>query len=511
MEQKKLRVSLLEKEYWWGGRVADGTLMPYAPTEFQMDLSEDLGGNQACPLLLSNRGRYVWSEQPFSFRIDHSELVVEGQYDGELNFGQQGSTLREVYQYVSLTFFSSTGDLPAPLLFTAPQYNLWIEMLYQPTQEKVLKYAEKVLSEGLPVGVIMIDDNWHESYGTWEFHSGRFPDPKAMADQLHQMGFQLMLWVCPLVSPDSLIFRQLESTGMLLGDHNGQTVIRHWWNGYSAVLDCTNPDTVKWLRTQLNSLQERYGVDGFKFDAGDLFSYDSTDRSYLPSTKNEQCEAWAHIGLEYSLNEYRACWKMAGQPLVQRLMDKHHSWNENGLASLIPCGLAQGLMGYAYTCPDMIGGGEYIHFTANADSLDQELFVRYAQCSALFPMMQFSAAPWRVLDQKHASLCYEAARLHADYAAEIMKLAEHAAATGEPILRHMAYVFPEENFENVTDQFMLGDEVLVAPVLEKGALSRTVSFPEGNWLGDDGKIVFGPCAISIKAPLERLPRYRRTD
>lgn len=64
---------------------------------------------------------------------------------------------------------------------------------------------------------------------------------------------------------------------------------------------------------------------------------------------------------------------MGGQPLVQRLRDRQHSWDLNGLASLIPNGLAQGLAGYAYICPDMIGGGKSetlrtIHRSASIES-----------------------------------------------------------------------------------------------------------------------------------------------
>ena len=166
-------------------------------------------------------------------------------------------------------------------------------------------------------------------------------------------------------------------------------------------------------------------------------------------------------------------------------------------------------MGYAFTCPDMIGGGEYVNFMANSDKLDQELFVRYAQCSALFPMMQFSAAPWRVLDQEHFHYCQEAARLHVEFGDYIAMLARHAAQTGEPIIRHMAYEFGEGHYAEVSDQFMLGSDVLVAPVTRKGAAEREIRFPDGAWRGDDGTLVQGPCVVTVSAPLSRLPRYRR--
>ncbi|MBB6729799.1 glycoside hydrolase family 31 protein [Cohnella zeiphila] len=506
MTKHNREIRLLPGEYWWGGRAADGKSMPYGLSPFGADLAASNENNQACPLLLSSKGRYVWCEEPFSFRFEDGVLTVSGE-GGDLVFGEGHGTLREAFRYVSRTFFPPVPILPEELLFSAPQYNLWIELLYEPTQEKVLAYAKRVLAHGMPPGVIMIDDNWHEPYGNWRFHSGRFPDPKRMVEELHAMGFQVMLWVCPFISPDSMAFRKLEPEGLLLQDREGKTAIRKWWNGHSAVLDCTNPKAVEWIHGQLDALQAEYGIDGFKLDAGDLEFYEPDDRSHAPATRNGHCEAWAKVGLKYRLNEYRACWKLAGQPLVQRLKDKRHEWQGNGLDSVIPDGLAQGLLGYAYTCPDMIGGGEYSSFATGR--LDAELFVRYAQCSALFPMMQFSAAPWRVLNEEHLRYCVEAARLHARIGSEIVELARQATVSGEPILRHMAYEFPEEGLETVQDQFMLGGSLLVAPVVEKGARARKVAFPAGTWEGDDGSVVAGPAIREIDVPLGRLPYYRK--
>lgn len=507
MNTETKSIDLIPEERWWGGRVSDGLLMPFGKEDFHTDLSIDLNGNQGCPLLVSNKGRFIWSEGAFSFKFENNMLEVSGHK--KLEFGSGFNNLHDVYQHVSKNYFSPSGMLPDDLLFTAPQYNLWIELLYEPTQSKVLSYAHSVLEQGFPPGVIMIDDNWHEPYGTWEFHPGRFPDPKSMVEELHNLGFKVMLWVCPFVSPDSRTFRQLELKGYLLKDAAGQTAIRRWWNGYSACLDLINKESVLWMYEQLDNLQKNYGIDGFKFDAGDLSFYDNTDLSAEPATRNDHCEAWGKIGLRYKLNEYRACWKLAGQPLAQRLKDKNHSWKGNGLESLIPHALAQSLMGYSFTCPDMIGGGEFQNFLANSENLDYELFVRYAQCSALFPMMQFSAAPWRVLDDEHLSYCLNAAKLHAELGSEILEIAKESAHTGEPILRHLAYAYPNEGYEYIKDQFLLGENILVAPVITKGARSRSIDFPPGSWHGDDGSVIQGPSTVTVEAPLSRLPWYRK--
>jgi alpha-glucosidase (family GH31 glycosyl hydrolase) len=123
--------------------------------------------------------------------------------------------------------------------------------------------------------------------------------------------------------------------------------------------------------------------------------------------------------------------------------------------------------------------------------------------------MQFSLAPWRALDDEHLQYCMETVSLREKLGPEILKLAENAAVSGEPITRHMAYVFPDAGYERINDQFMLGDEILVTPVIKKGADIREVVFPAGTWQGDDGSIIEGPCIREISTPLSRLPWYRK--
>jgi alpha-glucosidase (family GH31 glycosyl hydrolase) len=126
-------------------------------------------------------------------------------------------------------------------------------------------------------------------------------------------------------------------------------------------------------------------------------------------------------------------------------------------------------------------------------------------------MMQFSAAPWRLLDAEYLEYCRSASDLHARLGDEILALAKASAQTGEPIMRSMEYVFPANGYEQITDQFMLGDTLLCAPVLQKGAVARSIQFPIGTWIGEDGSHVEGPCRIEVPAPLARIPHYRKEE
>ncbi len=188
---------------------------------------------------------------------------------------------------------------------------------------------------------------------------------------------------------------------------------------------------------------------------------------------------------------------MAGTQLVQRLSDKDHSWGD--LRQLIPGILAQGLMGYAFTCPDMIGGGQWMAFS-DESTLDRELIVRSAQVHALMPLMQLSVAPWRILTPEQNAICLKAAKLHQQFGPKLVELARQSAKTGEPIARSMRCNYPDADYGRTIDQFMLGTDILVAPVVQKGARSRSITFPQGNWVSDDDSIVVGPAVKTIAVP-----------
>jgi alpha-glucosidase (family GH31 glycosyl hydrolase) len=122
-------------------------------------------------------------------------------------------------------------------------------------------------------------------------------------------------------------------------------------------------------------------------------------------------------------------------------------------------------------------------------------------------MMQFSRSPVRSLDQEHVRAVLAAVRLRQRLVSEILDLAKNAATNGEPILRPLAYHFP--GYEHIQDQFLLGERILVAPVLGPGATSRSIEIPPGVWIDADGRSVEGPSTFELPVDLESIPWFRR--
>ena len=159
--QQRQEIEILEGEGFWGGCVTDGRFMPFGRESFARDLYGDTRGNQTHPLLISDRGRYVWSEEPFAFSFRGRTLEITSSH-AEIKVGRNGNTLREALQYVSRTFFPSNGQIPDELLFANPQYNTWIELIYDQKEDRIRQYARDIVGHGFPTGVLMIDDNWQD-------------------------------------------------------------------------------------------------------------------------------------------------------------------------------------------------------------------------------------------------------------------------------------------------------------------------------------------------------------
>ena len=519
----KLQVKILENELWYGGSVADAMQMPIdISSKYFLDMERGL--NQTMPLYVSTRGRYIWCEEPMVVTVENGVFNINA--PTEIILWDKGETLKDAYLDASNKYFKFSGKVPPIKFFETAQYNTWMELDYHQSQDAILKYAHGIVDNGYEPGVIMIDEGWHTRYGLWEWDFVKFPDPKAMIKELHDLGFKVMLWVVPLVTCDGQEFSMsyfsyhnylkgaCGDKEYFLRTDDGKVAILEWWNGFSAILNMCKEDDREFLDSKLQVLIKEYGVDGFKFDGGPIEMYhqhsivNGTQTKYTPAQLNL---AWNEFGEGYEYHEYKDTFKGGGKAVIQRLRDRNHGWTYDGIDTIVPSALMQGIIGHPFICPDMIGGGWWsLNYDPNF-KLDMELFVRMAQSSALLPMMQFSWAPWRMLDKKHAELCLEAAKLHKQFAPYIINDVKKSAVSGEPIVRYMEYEFPNMGYERIYDQFMLGSNILVAPVVIKGQFKREVVLPKGKWKYLGKTEYEGGKTVIVDSPIEVLPYFIKAN
>lgn len=507
-------------ECFWGGATSNGTSNPHTAESVYSEDYRYYCENQTMPLLLSNMGRYIWSDNPFKLDIHDGIIEIEGE---DVIMCEAGSCLKDAYLAAMKAHFPFDGRKLPDYFFSTAQYNSWMEFTYNPTQEGILAYAHSIVDNGFEPGILIIDEGWHLGYGDWRFDPYKFPEPKMMVDELHEMGFKVMLWVVPAVSPDGQYFINHYFSYLPSAHKNaGKLFIRNkkkrpgifgWWNGFSALLDLRKEEDIEFLGSQLDRLMSEYGIDGFKFDGGTVGMYHP--RNMINGEPMEDHDphamniAWNEFGRSYEYHEFKDTYKGGGKNCIQRLCDRGHRWDTDGINTLIPSSIMQGLMGHPFICPDMIGGGEWSYNNIPGFKVDEELFIRMAQVSALCPMMQFSWAPWRVLSKESLALVRDAAMLHKRMAPELLHLVHESETEGEPILRCLEYNDPHKGYEAVHDEYMVGKDILVAPVVTKGTVSRDVIFPEGTWCDEDGNIFEGGRTYTLDSPIEKLLWFRR--
>jgi len=443
-------------------------------------------------------------------------------------------------------------------VFGEPVWTTWAQYKDQIDQDKVLEFARQIRDNGYPYHVLEIDDRWQVQYGDLSFDPQRFPDPKGMIDQLHAAGFKVTAWVIPFVHPHSEAAREAARRGYLVRQSDGSPYPVRWWQGLGYLLDATNPAAMEWYRRRLTHLQDETGLDGFKFDGGEAMFVPPDAVLHQPGlSRNQYSHAYTEwVGSHFSLCEVRTGWQNQTSPLLFRMWDLWSGWGrDNGLRAVIPATLQLSLTGYPFTFPDMIGGNGYFTIPKNrllrsiitrgiipflerrkqnetADELafvnasdvpefiqtkamfgwpTAELMIRWTQLNALLPVMQFSIPPWQ-LGRECAEICRTYAQLHLEFRPLFESLAEQAAQTGEPVVRPLFWLAPDDPLAlDCQDQFLIGDQLLVAPVVEKGARSRDIYLPPGVWRNHwTGEQFTGPAVLqAYPAPLDKLPFFHQ--
>jgi alpha-glucosidase (family GH31 glycosyl hydrolase) len=421
-------------------------------------------------------------------------------------------TPRAVYQdYIGIAGTPKKSDA-TPEQYAKPLWNSWAQFYTAVNQASLLKYAQGLHRAGVPGHTIQIDDGWMTHYGDYAFNS-KFPDPKRLSEQIHNMGYQFGLWMTLWINTDANNYSYAAKHGYLLRSKTDPNKVCdvQWWNGTAGIVDLANPAAKAWYIGQLRQLQRTYNVDGFKFDTR---FFDESCAPYPGYTALDYIKLGANLTdlFDQQGAGVRISWTGSQKyGFVTREIDKETNWNA------LQVGVAQDMaistIGYPFVETDMIGGSEAKMPPTKA------VLVRWAQAASLMPLMYSSTSPLGVsnlagsrhYDAQTVALYKAAVRTHERLAGYIEQQVKRAVATGEPIMKPLFFDFPGDRASyTIRDEWLLGDDLLAAPVLTPGT-TRTIHLPAGQWFDVLNKrVVTGPTTLSnYRATLSQTPMFVR--
>ena len=389
----------------------------------------------------------------------------------------------------------------------------WAKYKANINQTTVLDFAKQINKNNFPNSQIEIDDKWEACYGTLKFDNKKFPNATDMVSQLHKMGFRVTLWLHPFINNNCQV---KDKEKYMVHDENNKVWPVKWWNGDAATIDFTDEQAVNWFVSRIQQLKHETGIDSFKFDAGEFswivsklkkgFKFHNSNLNKVPNLYTKfYASAVSRLG---KMIEVRVGFDTQNLPIYVRMLDKLTGWSEQvGLRTLIPTALQMSLAGYPFVLPDMIGGNAYGNYPT------KELFIRWLQVNALMPSLQFSIAPWDFNDTQITKISQKMVQLHLNFSSLITKLANETVSTGDPIMRPIWWIAPEDNNTySIGDEFLLGNDVLVAPVVYENARKRDVYLPAGNWIDHREEIHKGDQWIrNFKVEIEELAYFQKQN
>ncbi|MFD8097584.1 glycoside hydrolase family 31 protein [Streptomyces malaysiensis] len=397
--------------------------------------------------------------------------------------------------------------------------------------EEVRRVAAGYRERELPLSALHLDIDHFVGHRVFTVDGARFPDLPGLAAELLEDGVRLVSIVDPAVKaePGNAVYEGGAAEDVFVRDARGREVRGVVWAGESVFPDFTDPRARKWWGG-LYAERLAQGFSGVWHDMNEPVSFAAFGETTLPRSARHALEgrggdhreahnvyglAMARAGYE-ALRELRPderpfLFSRSGWAGLQRYGG---SWSGDvatgwaGLRASLSLVIGLGLSGVPYSGPD-IGG-----FTGFPSP---ELYLRWFQLGAYLPLFRTHSAisagrrePWEfgaeVLEHAAAAL-RERQRLLPYFTT----LAQLAARTGAPYVRPVWWRTPKDRaLRDCEDAFLLGDALLVAPVLEEGARKRPVRLPRGRWYDTvTGRAYHGPGKVVLDAPLSGIPVLAR--
>ncbi len=441
-------------------------------------------------------------------------------------------------------------------------FRLWASGNEWNTQAEVMRQVDAHRDHDIPVGSVVIEawsdestftiwrdaqysvreDGSPASLSDFTFPAdGAWPDPKGMVDELHQRDIRVHLWQIPLIKTrphprgqvaadaaaavrENVLVQELAPDGSLRPYRN-----RGWWFPLGLMPDLSDERAARWWTEKRRYLVEELGVDGFKTDGGEHAW--GSDVRYLDGTHGDEGNsmfpvhyAKAYGDLLESAGKAPVTFSRAGFTGSQShgafwAGDENSTWEAFRWSMF--AGLSAASSGMVYW------GWDFAGFSGDVPTA--ELYLRSAAAAAFVPIMQYHSefnhhrtpsrdrTPWNIADQTGDDRVIEVFRRFTKLRERLVPyLAESARSsieTGAPLMRPLYFDHPQDDavWEHPL-QWMLGPDLLVAPVLEPDRSSWDVYLPAGEWVDAfSGATHSGGRVITRDVPIDELPVFCRAE
>ncbi|HJT28086.1 MAG TPA: TIM-barrel domain-containing protein [Pyrinomonadaceae bacterium] len=464
----------------------------------------------------------------FDFGKSSQQRAWFGAEGGEMNYYFfHGPSIKKILgRYADLT-----GHMPLPPLWAlGNQQSRWSYYPDTMVEEVVNEYRKR----DLPLDVVHLDIDYMHAYRVFTFDKERFPDPKALTDKLARHGVKVVTIVDPGVKHPTdkneryHAFDQGLEKNYFQRRRNGDLFVPRVWPGESVFVDYTMPEARRWWG-DLHRVYTDNGIAGIWNDMNEPSDFvDQTGKNQLDVVSYDEGEKSTHaknrntFALLMSRATYEGLERLrpdrrpyvitrAAYAGIQRYAtmwtgDTNSTWE--ALALNVPMFTSLGLSGEPFVGSD-VGG-----FIGRGNG---ELLVRSYQVSFLAPFCRnhkvidgYDQEPWR-FGKYYEDIIRKYLKLRYALMPYLYTALEEAHRTGVPPFRPLLLNYQDDpSTYNLDDQFMVGNDLLVAPIMKPDVTRRLVYLPAGSWYDYwTNKKYSGGTMISVEAPLDVVPMFVR--
>ncbi|SDK47916.1 glycoside hydrolase family 31 protein [Sediminibacillus albus] len=440
-----------------------------------------------------------------------------GQLDYYVMAGPKPKQVLEQYTHL-------TGRMPLPPKWAIGYHQS--RYSYQ-TEEEVREIAQNFIDRDIPIDVLHLDIHYMNGYRVFTFDNERFPDPEQLIKDLRGMGIRAVPIVDPGVKkdPEYPVYQEGVRQNLFCKYLEGNIYFGDVWPGTSAFPDFTDEKVRNWWGRK-HAFYTDMGIEGIWNDMNEPAVFNETKTMDVevmhsndgnPATHRELHNVYGMLmgkatyeGLKEQLDGKRPfLLTRAGFAGVQRYAavwtgDNRSFWEH--LQMSLPMVMNLGLSGVPFTGPDV---GGFAHHT------NAELLVRWTQVGAFTPFFRNHSVigslyqePWQ-FGELYEAIMKKYIQMRYRWLPHIYSLFAQASKEGLPVMRPLFMEFPEdEKTYNLNDQFMIGDNVIIAPILAPSVEDRAVYLPDGEWVDyRTGDVYQGRNTYLIHAELEDMPIF----